>query len=187
MLRHFTPRRLVEVGSGYSSALILDTLEQLSIPVEVTFIEPYSERLLGLLSRTDHQHKLLEMPVQSVDMGVFEALDANDILFIDSSHVVKTGSDVAHLVFEVFPRLKPGVIIHVHDILWPFEYPREWMLNGIAWNEAYVLRAFLMDNPRYEVIYYNAFIAACYPDALAAAVPMSLNSTGGSLWLRKVG
>jgi predicted O-methyltransferase YrrM len=187
MMRHFQPKQMIEVGSGFSSALILDTNELFfDNKIKLTFIEPYSERLRGLLSDQDNEKfSLIESPIQGINKDVFKQLEKNDILFVDSSHVVKVGSDVAHIIFDILPTLKPGVIIHFHDILWPFEYPQDWINQGISWNEAYFLRAFLQYNNEFEILYFNAYIAECFPQELAQSLPKSLISSGGSLWLRR--
>ena len=189
MLRHWQPRRVMEVGSGFSSALMLDVNERfLGGQMQFTFIEPYPERLQRLLRKEDHQRcRLLPVPVQQVPLTEFQTLTANDILFIDSSHVSKIGSDVNFLCFEVLPRLAPGVIIHVHDIFWPFEYPRAWVEEGRAWNEAYLLRAFLQDNTTYRILLFNDYIARRHTDWLREKMPLVLQNPGGSLWLRKEG
>jgi hypothetical protein len=107
------------------------------------------------------------------------------MLIIDSTHVAKIGSDVNHLMFDVLPRLAPGVLVHVHDIHYPFEYPREWVYQGRAWNEAYLVRAFLMSNVAWEIVFFNSFIAARHGEALAASLPPAKDSAGSSLWLRR--
>jgi hypothetical protein len=117
---------------------------------------------------------------------MFERLDAGDMLFIDSSHVAKAGSDVNFLVFEVLPRLAPGVLVHFHDIWYPFEYPRQWLDEGRAWNESYLIRAFLMFNPAFKIVLYNAYVTRFHQDYLAGAMPLYLKDTGGSLWLQRV-
>lgn len=188
MLRHFSPRRLVEVGSGFSSCAALDTLERfLPAGVEATFIDPYPQLLRSLLKPGDEAlATVLELPLQDVPTTVFESLRANDILFIDSTHVSKIGSDVNRLLFEIFPLLAPGVVIHLHDIFYPFEYPKEWLYEGRAWNEAYVLRAFLQYNSAFEILLMNSFVAQFHRDFLAQHLPACLQNTGASLWLRKL-
>jgi hypothetical protein len=109
------------------------------------------------------------------------------MLIIDSTHVAKVGSDVNHLVFEVLPRLAPGVLVHVHDIYHGFEYPRVWAYQLRAWNEAYLLRALLMFNSAWEIVFFNSFIAARHPEAFAASLPAAAESPGSSLWLRPRG
>jgi hypothetical protein len=133
----------MEVGSGFSSAVMLDTNDLFfSGKIAFTFVEPYPERLLSLMTGEDRSHQeMLVRPVQEVALERFASLRANDILFIDSSHVAKIGSDVVHLLTNVLPMLNRGVIVHFPDIFWPFEYPEEWILEGRAWNENYVLKA----------------------------------------------
>jgi len=194
-LRHFQPKRVVEVGSGFSSAAMLDINEVfLGKKIEFTFIEPFPDRLLGLLSPEDKAKVRIEVkPVQEVELDVFASLEAHDILFIDSSHVAKIDSDVVHILFNILPRLKKGVIVHFHDILWPFEYPQQWLEEGRAWNEAYFLRAFLQDNEKFEILYFNAFMVSHHADLLRETLPDTLKSPSSpvtvgnsSLWLRKV-
>jgi predicted O-methyltransferase YrrM len=138
LMRLVKPKRIVEVGSGFSSAAMLDTNDRcFRGEIDFTFIEPYPDRLLSLLGNEDRKRcSILEQPIQQVPMGIFHRLYENDILFIDSSHVAKTHSDVLHILFTILPSLRAGVLIHFHDILWPFEYPRMWLERGRAWNEA---------------------------------------------------
>jgi hypothetical protein len=185
MMRHYNPRRIIEVGSGYSSAAMLDTRERLVRDVELTFIEPFPVRLKKL-ARSDDIFQLIEKPVQDVALTAFTALRKDDILFIDSSHVTKFGSDVNYLFFHVLPSLSSGVVIHLHDIGYPFEYPREWLENGRAWNEAYLLRAFLQYNSAFEILYWNAIMGVRNADAIGTYLPVMLEEIGGSIWLTKL-
>ncbi len=194
-LRHFRPKRVVEVGSGFSSAAMLDVNDFfLDKRLEFTFIEPFPDRLFGLLSSDDKKKSRIEIRrVQEVEERVFSSLEVNDILFIDSSHVAKIDSDVVHIIFQILPRLKKGVIVHFHDIPWPFEYPKQWIDEGRAWNETYFLRAFLQDNVNFEIVYFNSFMANRHADLLSKAMPRVLNKPtspvtlgNSSLWLRKV-
>jgi predicted O-methyltransferase YrrM len=188
MLRHVQPRRVVETGSGYSSAMILDTTERWFDPgVELTFIEPHSELLRSLLRPGDEERvTILELGVQDVDPQVFAQLQAGDVLFIDSTHVVKAGSDVNHLFFEVLPRLAAGVVIHIHDVFFPFEYPVPWVHEGRAWQESYLLRAFLMYNAAFEIEWFQHLMWSRHRAVLEAKVPDIARNAGGNLWLRKV-
>jgi predicted O-methyltransferase YrrM len=129
-IRHFKPKRIIEIGSGFSSAVMLDTRERFAEgEMELTFIEPYPERLLSLINEKDRKStKIIEKPVQSVDLSLFGQLEKNDILFVDSTHVSKAGSDVNFILFQILPLLKKGVLVHFHDVFYPFEYPREWVL-----------------------------------------------------------
>ncbi|MCU0338395.1 MAG: class I SAM-dependent methyltransferase [Spirosomaceae bacterium] len=192
MMRHFKPKRIIEAGSGFSSAVMLDTNERfLNQSVQFTFIEPYPERLYSLLTAADRQQTTIyEKPLQDVPAEYFEQLEANDFLFIDSTHVSKTGSDVNYFLFEIFPRLKPGVIVHIHDVFYPFEYPKAWVIDGngrFGWNEAYILRAFLMNQNTYEILFHNDFLQTFHADWLAQNMPhYATRGRGSSIWLRKV-
>jgi hypothetical protein len=188
MLRHLRPRKLIEVGSGFSSALILDTNDHyLDGALDCTFIDPYPRRLFSVMTERDHrQAKVLQKPVQEVDVALFEQLDAGDVLFIDSSHVCKTDSDVNYLYFHVLPRLRTGVYIHIHDIPYPFEYPKDWVFNGRAWNEAYLLRAFLQYNSAFEIVIQNHFLYLFHLERLKQAMPLCTRGDAGSIWLKKV-
>src|SRR6185503_18175174 len=110
-------------------------------------------RLRSLIgTSTDGAVEILEERIQNVPDRRFQALSSGDVLFVDGSHVAKVGSDVNDVIFRVLPLLRVGVLVHFHDILWPFEYGKEDVLRGRSWNEAYVLRAFLADNARYEIL-----------------------------------
>lgn len=197
MLRHFQPKRVVEVGSGYSSAVILDTCDMfLGSKVPCTFIDPYPERLRSLLNVSDTSHvQVLEQRVQDVDMAIFATLAPGDFLIIDSSHVSKTGSDLNHILFEIIPRLQSGVHLHFHDIFFPFEYPRPWVEKGIAWNEAYVLRAFLQYNTAFRIEFFTSYLIQAHRSEVEKNLPWMLRSErdqlkitdapGCSIWLKR--
>ncbi|MEB3333445.1 MAG: class I SAM-dependent methyltransferase [Cyanobacteriota bacterium] len=186
-LRKYKPRRIVEVGSGYSSAVILDTIDVFFAErPALTFVEPYPERLLGLLRDQDQQQvKLLEQTVQSVPLDVFLSLESGDLLFIDSSHVVKCGSDLHFLFFEVLPRLKPGVVVHFHDVFYPFDYPAEWLLEGRYWNENYFLRAFLSYNSEWSIQFFNTYVHFICGDVIRENMPLCAKNPGGSLYIQR--
>jgi predicted O-methyltransferase YrrM len=187
MLRQFRPRRVIEVGSGFSSSVMLDTNDKfLGRSVRFTFIEPEPSRLQDLINDDDKaRNELIDAPVQDVPLDRFAALEANDILFIDSSHVAKVGSDVVHLLSYVLPALNHGVIVHFHDVFWPFEYPEEWIWEGRAWNEAYVLKAFLQFNSSFKILLFNSYVALRHPGAVARCLPLCATDGGASLWLTK--
>ncbi len=187
VIRHLAPQRIIEVGSGFSSCVILDTNELFfDGAIACTFIEPYPDVLRSLLKPGDREaYELIQSPVQDVDIERFLALDAGDILFIDSTHVSKTGSDVNKLFLEVLPRLRPGVCVHVHDIFHPFEYPEGWVEAGRAWNEAYLLRAFLIGNSSFEIMLFNTFLEAFHEEWFRREMPLCLKNPGGSIWLRR--
>ncbi|MBO9523190.1 MAG: class I SAM-dependent methyltransferase [Nocardioidaceae bacterium] len=180
MLVLLKPRRVVEVGSGHSTAMVLDVRDRHELAMSVTCIEPYPERLLRIL-RDPGEVDLRQVPVQ--DLPVAELLvDPGDVLFIDSTHVVKAGSDVGYLLLDVLPRLPAGAIVHVHDIFWPFEYPAGWLREGRAWNELYLLRALLTENPSWEILAFASWLWAEHPEV----VPADLRPYApGSIWLRR--
>ena len=186
LLRKLRPKRLIEIGSGYSSALALDTNELfLDNSMETTFIEPFPELVRSLL-RPDDQNRcrILDVPVQDVAMSVFEELGEGDILFIDSTHVSKVGSDVNYLYFEVLPLLRPGVFVHIHDVFLGFEYPEDWIFQGRAWNEQYLLRAFLMENVRFDIVMMNSFMQHFHEQWFKDHMPLCLTDRGQSIWLQ---
>ncbi len=187
IMRHFRPQKIVEVGSGFSSAAMLDVNDRfLDGRIQFTFIEPYPERLLSLLTKNDRErHDVLVNVAQHVPRSTYTDLKTNDILFIDSSHVVKVGSDVVSLVTDILPILQEGVIIHIHDIYWPFEYPEDWVLSGIAWNEAYLVKAFLQFNSSFEILLFNSYLATHHQALMRQYLPLFLPHGGSSLWIRK--
>jgi hypothetical protein len=188
MILEFRPGKIVEVGSGFSTACALDTLERgKEFATETICIEPYPKRLRSILTSRDLSRvRIIEKPMQFVGPAVFEELAPGDFLFFDSTHVAKTKSDVVIALFEILPRLPSGTFIHFHDIFDRFEYPHEWIFQvNRSWNEAYFLRAFLMDNNKYEVIYFNSHFCNVRPDAVQKYMPRA-GVGGGSIWLRKI-
>lgn len=189
LMRRFQPRRIVEVGSGFSSCVMLDTNERfLNRQTTLTFIEPYPERLLQNCTAVDAQQiNILQQFVQDVPLETFDQLEANDILFIDSSHVGKIGSDVLWLLHKVLPRLKSGVLIHVHDIFYPFVYPKQWYeVSGRAWNECHFLHTFLQYNAAFEILLFGNWLGIKHAPMLQKNSPLCMRDIGGSLWLRRV-
>lgn len=185
-MRHFKPKNIIEIGSGFSSAVMLDTRDLFCNDVDLTFIEPYPKSLLSIFRKTDKiNSKVFETKVQNIKVEQFSSLGANDILFIDSSHVSKTGSDVNYELFKILPSLNSGVIIHFHDIFYPFEYPRNWVYEGRNWNENYLLHAFLKYNIQFEILLFSDYIHKHHALAFEK-MPLTFNNTGGSLWLRKI-
>lgn len=187
MIRNFKPTRIIEIGSGYSSALMLDTNEKFfQGKIQLTFIEPYSKDRLKLLigDSKDQNLRIIEKDVQNVPIEVFNDLTEGDILFVDSTHVVKTGSDVNYILFEILPRLNKGVFIHFHDIHFPFEYPKDWVLNGFGWNEAYFLRTFMMYNSQFEIVVFADYLHKNHKEAFED-MPLTYKSTGSNFWIRK--
>lgn len=187
MLRQIRPKRIVEVGSGFSSAVMLDTNERFcDSEIQMTFIEPYPERLNTLLSDEDRRRcRIIEHRIQDVFDAPWAELKSGDLLFIDSSHVSKCGSDVNQLFFEVLPSLAQGVIVHVHDVFPHFEYPETWHKLGRSWNEDYLLRAFLQFNNSFEILVWTPFMVESEPEFFRERMPLCLRNSGGSLWMHR--
>lgn len=187
MLLEHRPARVIEVGCGYSSALALDVDELfLESRTQFTFIDPYPDRLQQLVSRADLAGRLRAVEVQDVAPAEFTALGVGDILFIDSSHVLKAGSDVQYLLDRVLPVLAPGVLVHFHDVFYPFEYPPDWLRAGVAFNEAYAVRTLLTGGAAWRIELFHPYLANSHRDWLRRNMPLLLAGdfpTGG-IWLR---
>lgn len=183
MVRHFQPRLIIEVGSGYSS-LVSGQAAAKNGNAPLICIEPFpldffAKGFPGLRS-------LVEEKVEDVELDFFSQLQSGDILFIDSSHTVKIGGDVNYLFLEVLPRLNPGVIVHVHDILFPFDYRRDWVMDELRfWGEQYLLQAFLSFNSEFEVLLCNSYLADRHLEEVKATFPNSPWWGGGSFWMRR--
>lgn len=182
------PARIIEIGSGFSTAVMLDTIDEHALPTAITCIEPYADRLRSRLRPEDARiTTIIEKPVQEVPVETFTSLSAGDILFIDSTHVLKTGSDVHYELFSILPALKPGVIIHFHDMHYPFEYPDRWIFElQYSWNEVYAVRAFLMYNNGFRITFMNSLFQLYGKDLIPDILPRFNQNPGASLWLKKV-
>jgi len=195
VLRHFKPRRVIEIGSGNSSlvvaaALSLNSKESATGRGNYTIVDPYPRPIIenGLPGLT----QLIKERVELLDVGFFNDLRENDVLFIDSGHTVRTGSDVNYLMLEVLPRLSPGVIVHFHDIHLPYEYSRVYATNPqfrMFWTEAYLLQAFLCLNSQFEVLLGLAYLMMDQRDSFQSAFPLydpiEHQDVSGSFWIRR--
>jgi predicted O-methyltransferase YrrM len=188
MMVESRPAHIVEIGSGFSTAAMLDTIDEHSLSTTITCIEPYTERLRGLMRPGDEQRvRIIEAPVQEVPLAEFASLHAGDILFIDSTHVLKTGSDVHYELFSILPSLRPGVLIHFHDIQYPFEYPDLWIFDRqYSWNEAYAVRAFLMYNKKFRIRFMAGLFYSRGQDLIAPIFPAFNEGPGSSFWIEVV-
>jgi hypothetical protein len=187
-LREWCPQKVIEVGSGFSTLLFADVNRRFfGGSIDIKCVEPYPREFLT--KGIEGINGLIQKKVQDVPFSVFEGLQAGDILFIDSSHVAKTGSDVLHLFFEILPRLAKGVIIHVHDIFFPNDYPREWVIDeNRSWNEQYLLRALLTHSCAYRVLFGCSYAYFRFPELVEAALahPSGRAFGGGSFWMEKI-
>jgi hypothetical protein len=184
MVRHFQPRLIIEVGSGFSS-LVLGQAAGKNESSALICIDPFPSDLLRKGS-IPPLRSLVERKVEDLDVEFFSQLGSGDILFIDSSHTVKIGGDVNYLFLEVLPRLRPGVIVHVHDIFLPFEYRRDWVLDEFRfWTEQYLLQAFLMFNSEFEVLLANYYLSQYHREQLKVAFSDLHSWVGGSFWMRR--
>jgi len=167
LIRRLKPQRIIEIGGGYSTQLAAKALTS-NGSGKLICIEPYPERLNG----TGPGIELIQKRVEEIDVAFFSYLEANDILFIDSSHTVKFGSDVCYEFLELLPRLAPGVWIHVHDIFFPHDYPAEWLIDRrLALNEQYLLEAFLSFNQQFRVALANYWVCLDYAQSVEKLWP----------------
>ena len=191
MINQFRPKRIVEVGSGFSTGVILDAIDQAKlVNCQVTCIDPYVDPSGSFLRKKDATRvSVLGARIQDAPLDIFDKLEAGDILFIDSTLVLKTGSDVHYEIFTLLPRLRPGVLVHFHDIDFPFEYNERWLFESRwSWNEAYILRAFLAYNDRFDIAFFNDFFFKANLAAVEADFPgvfpsWKWTAPGGSIWL----
>ncbi|MGB7442588.1 MAG: class I SAM-dependent methyltransferase [Coleofasciculaceae cyanobacterium] len=189
MIRHFKPKNFIEIGSGFSTMMAkkaLDKNRQEGKPAKHLSIEPYEIPWLEQL----HLDKVVREKVEDTDSLVFKELEENDILFIDSSHVVRTGGDVVTEYLNILPNLRKGVLVHIHDIFLPYDYPREWIQKyRYFWTEQYILQAFLSYNSSFKVLLALNYLSFNYRDELAKACPIYASQEGrmlGSFWIQRV-
>jgi hypothetical protein len=172
-VRHSKPRRIIEVGSGNSTLLLATAVRRNAaegFPCDLISIEPHPAPFLqdGVPGLT----QLIAGPVQSAPIELFRTLRANDVLFIDSSHVVSIDSDVVYVCLRVLPELAPGVIVHFHDIFAPLEYPEKFVRTNLCfWGEQYMLEAFLAFNSAFRILWASSAMQQFRPDELRAAFP----------------
>ena len=174
LIRHYKPHRVVEIGAGNSTILAgvacLQNQEETGLSVSLTAIDPFPYDLLAS-GKVPGLSNMIKAKVQDVDLELFTSLVAGDILFIDSSHVLKSGGDVQTEYLEILPRLAPGVFVHIHDISLPRGYPSVYYDNYLYWNEQYLLQAFLAFNSRFEVVWPGNYMMLNYPEQVLTVFP----------------
>ncbi|MCL4506451.1 MAG: class I SAM-dependent methyltransferase [Chloroflexi bacterium] len=180
MIRHFKPKIIVEVGSGYSTLLGAQAA-QLNDSTRYVCIDPWPREFIA---RGVSGIEFIQKKVEDLDLTVFQSLQRNDILFIDSSHVIRTAGDVCFVILEVLPRLASGVIVHFHDIFLPFDYPKEWVVKQQRfWTEQYLLQAYLAKNDHAEVLFASHNISKMHMKEVQKVFPNALSIHGGSFWI----
>lgn len=192
MIRHFKPRRLIEIGSGYSTLVVAKALlnnqkDHNSHPCECIVIDPFPNRIVrkGIAGVS----RLVPEPVQKVPLAEFEKLRETDMLLIDSSHVLKIGSDVEYEYLEILPRLNEGVLVSFHDIFLPAEYRKTWVMKDHCfWNEQYLLQAFLAFNTSFRILWAGSYMHLKHSEELRDAFPSydQVRDWPGSFWIRRV-
>lgn len=195
MIRHYKPVTLIEVGSGFSTfvsarAGLMNQAE--GHPVSLIAVEPHPDEVLK--ASFPGLSELIQKPVEELDLAFFDQLGDHDILFIDSSHVLRIGGDVAFLYLDVLPRLKKGVVVHIHDVMFPRHYSKDLVIGQqFFWNEQYLLQAFLTYNERFEVLFCANYLHNKYPERVRAVIPppksrgKEENYLSTSFWMRRVG
>jgi predicted O-methyltransferase YrrM len=186
LMRYCRPRRMIEVGCGFSTLVSARVnREYFDSQISLTCIEPYPR---PFLSEVNGIAGVRVEKIQDTPLALFETLEKDDILFIDTSHTVKTGGDVTWIFHEIVPRLAPGVVVHIHDFFLPGEYPEPWVLEGWGWNETYLVRSFLTFNDVFEIIWGTQYMLVNHSDDVVAAFPgfqRYLAMRGASLWIRR--
>jgi predicted O-methyltransferase YrrM len=199
MIRYFKPKKIVEIGSGFSTYIsaraCLLNKEKDGVKTKLIAIEPFPNDTIkqGFPGLSE----LIKTPLEQIDLDLFRSMEANDIVFIDSTHVLKIGGDVKYEYLEIIPRLKKGVIVHSHDIFLPAEYHRRWVVeNHWFWTEQYLLQAFLAFNNAFEILWAGQYMARKYFNELIPVFPSYQNTQlktaetnqsigSGSLWMRR--
>ncbi len=179
MVRRHKPKRVIEVGCGNSTRVTRQAIIDGDLTTTITAIDPYPRADIAHVVDRFEQKRL-----EDVDPGLFSELEAGDILFIDSSHVVRMSNDVAHLFCRIIPALRPGVVIHVHDVFLPYEYPKRFFYDCPGWGEQYMLHAMLQSGA-YEMLWPGYYLQQARPDA-AEALPFLKDGRAQSIWVRKI-
>ena len=189
IIRHMKPKKIIEIGSGESTFIASFALKKNKIEDNIeghlTSIEPYPS---PSLKKSFPGHELIQKEVQDVNLSLFKSLKENDILFIDSSHILKIGGDVQYEYLEILPRLNSGVLIHIHDIFMPSEYLKSWVMhNKRFFTEQYLLQAFLAFNNDFEIIFPGSYMHTHYPELLEKTFDSYKHEVEwpSNFWIRK--
>jgi hypothetical protein len=187
MVRRLRPKRIVELGSGYSTLLLAAAVRANATDGVETRLESYDPYPTGIVpADLPGLAALRRVKAEALDLRELESLGEGDVLFVDTTHVVRTGGDVNAIVLRVLPSLAPGVHVHFHDVFLPYEYHRAWVEDGPWWTEQYLLQAFLALNPAYEVVVGAHALLRERPDRLRELVPALEDDQPSSFWIRRV-
>lgn len=183
MVRRFTPARIVELGSGFSTLIVREALSRGGVSAPERVLQTYDPYRSDLLPPNA---PVIPTRAQDVPEATVEALGDGDILFVDTSHTVRVGGDVNRIVLDLLPLVRPGVIVHFHDIFLPYPYSRQHLEHAHFWAEQYLLQAFLAGNPSWEVLIGAYAVARAYPERLSACVPsFGPGVNPGAFWIRR--
>ena len=185
------PKKIIEIGSGNSTLLTYNTKQMFNLDLDIICIEPYPSNYLEKLNDMG-KITLIKQQLENISLDIFTTLTENDILFIDSSHVLKLDSDVMFYFTKIFPLLNKNVLIHIHDIFFPYDYPLTWLREGRFWNEQYFLYTFLQYNRKFSIKYCNSYSSYKYYNELEQLQKNTYEIknnickgvfSGGSIWL----
>ncbi len=185
MIRHFKPDRIMEIGSGYST-LVADEALSRNGKGKLMLIEPFPKEFLHEIKSVEN---IIQKFVQEIDLAeMISLVESCDMWFIDSTHTVKIGSDCLYIYLKIMPEIKKDIVVHVHDIFLPFPPPKTWPLDHhIYWTEQYLLYAYMLDNPKIEMLFGSAYAHNCLPEATEKLMKGKYPSGGGSVWFKLMG
>lgn len=185
IIREYQPEKIIEIGSGFSTLIAIEAIAKNNNQCSITCIEPYEMEWLESLNL-----EVIRDKVELLSPDTFLALEADDILFIDSSHIIRPQGDVLFEILEILPKLNQGVMVHFHDIFTPNDYPIKWLTDEFRlWNEQYLLEAFLSNNAEFEIVCSLNLLTRAHPDVVNRAFPIHAkvpNPNPGSFWIRKI-
>jgi predicted O-methyltransferase YrrM len=190
MVRELKPKKIIEIGSGYSTNIIIEAIlknkKEFGVACDLKSVDPFAKDFIK--NKKFDFFELIKKEIQDISLEFFNNLEENDILFIDSSHVLKTGSDVQYEYLEILPRINNGVIVHSHDIFLPLEYPKDWILKEYRFfNEQYLLQAFLAFNKEFEILWSSSYMNFKHKNVLFERFKSfdKKNSAPSSFWIKR--
>lgn len=181
MIRYYRPKKIIEIGSGHSTLIALEAIKKNNFKTDFKCIEPYENLWLENLGIS-----IIRKKIEDINYKKQVLLNKNDILFIDSSHIIKPGGDILKIYLEIIPFLRKGVIVHVHDIFTPKNYLQNWINDHVLfWNEQYLLEALLSDSNKYKIICSLNFLQKKYYNQLKRVCPyIQKNSEPSSFYFK---